>query len=164
MCASLPARVVVQDYIRESDNLVSLHTQIRDCDGILGHMEALLSGFQADLGAISSEIKSLQEQSLSMGVKLKNRKLAEATLARFVEDVVVPPDLIQGIVDAEVTDAYLGYLTTLNRKLHFAATDPTARTAAALKDVEPELERLRVRAVAKARQGRTQAGHRSLSL
>ncbi|GAQ91388.1 vacuolar protein sorting-associated protein [Klebsormidium nitens] len=142
----------IQDYIRESDNLVSLHTQIRDCDGILAHMEALLSGFQADLGAISSEIKSLQEQSLSMGVKLKNRKSAEAKLARFVEDVVVPPDLIQGIVDAEVSDAYLAYLTTLNRKLHFAATDPTARTAAALKDVEPELERLRIRAVAKSRE------------
>lgn len=35
-----------QDYIKESDNLVSLHDQIRDCDMILSQMETLLSGFQ----------------------------------------------------------------------------------------------------------------------
>ena len=35
-----------QDYIKESDNLVSLHDQIRDCDSILSQMETLLSGFQ----------------------------------------------------------------------------------------------------------------------
>lgn len=36
----------MQDYIKESDNLVSLHDQIRDCDSILSQMEMLLSGFQ----------------------------------------------------------------------------------------------------------------------
>ena len=36
----------MQDYIKESDNLVSLHDQIRDCDMILSQMESLLSGFQ----------------------------------------------------------------------------------------------------------------------
>ncbi|KAL0285055.1 UNVERIFIED_CONTAM: Vacuolar protein sorting-associated protein 52 A [Sesamum calycinum] len=35
------------DYIKESDNLVSLHDQIHDCDTILAQMEKLLSGFQA---------------------------------------------------------------------------------------------------------------------
>lgn len=35
-----------QDYIKESDNLVSLHDQIHDCDSILSQMETLLSGFQ----------------------------------------------------------------------------------------------------------------------
>lgn len=37
---------ITQDYIKESDNLVSLHDQIRDCDIILSQMESLLSGFQ----------------------------------------------------------------------------------------------------------------------
>jgi len=35
-----------QDYIKESDKLVSLHDQIRDCNCILSQMETLLSGFQ----------------------------------------------------------------------------------------------------------------------
>ena len=42
----VPSIVVMQDYIKESDNLVSLHDQIRDCDSILSQMETLLSGFQ----------------------------------------------------------------------------------------------------------------------
>lgn len=37
----------LQDYIKESDNLVSLRDQIRDCDSILTQMETLLSGFEA---------------------------------------------------------------------------------------------------------------------
>lgn len=30
---------------------------------------------QADLGAVSAEIKDLQERSMGMGVRLKNRKV-----------------------------------------------------------------------------------------
>jgi len=47
----------IQDYVAESDNLVALQEQIRGCDGILGKMESLLGGFQADLGKISSEAR-----------------------------------------------------------------------------------------------------------
>ena len=41
----------------------------------VNRMESMLSGFQADLGNISEEIKYLQEQSSSMSVKLRNRKV-----------------------------------------------------------------------------------------
>jgi hypothetical protein len=116
--------------VAESDNLVALQEQIRGCDGILGKMESLLGGFQSDLGKISSEvrraralpgntatdgktgahcvacavaqIKSLQEQSFTMSIKLRNRKAAEAQLGQFVEDISLPPKLISAIVDGEV--------------------------------------------------------------
>ncbi|KAK9135721.1 hypothetical protein Syun_015051 [Stephania yunnanensis] len=74
----------IQDYIKESDNLVSLHDQIRDCDNILSQMETLLCGFQAEIGSISSEIKSLQEKSMDMGLKLKNRKTIPTEFARDI--------------------------------------------------------------------------------
>lgn len=38
--------LTLQVYIKESDNLVLLHDQIRDCDNILSQMETLLGGFQ----------------------------------------------------------------------------------------------------------------------
>ena len=38
-------------------------------------MEEMLNGFQSDLSSISTEIQSLQEQSISMNVKLKNRQV-----------------------------------------------------------------------------------------
>jgi hypothetical protein len=36
-------------------------------------MENLLSGFQGDLGKLSSEIQSIQDQSFDMSIRLKNR-------------------------------------------------------------------------------------------
>lgn len=35
-----------QDYMAESDNLLSLHSQIKECDVVLTHMEQMLGGFQ----------------------------------------------------------------------------------------------------------------------
>jgi hypothetical protein len=49
-----------------------------------------------------TQIKSLQEQSFTMSIKLRNRKSAEAQLGQFVEDISLPPKLISAIVDGEV--------------------------------------------------------------
>lgn len=139
----------IQDYIKESDNLVLLHDQIRDCDNILSQMETLLGGFQAEIGSISSEIKSLQEKSMDMGLKLKNRKVAELKLTKFVEDIIVPPRMVDIIVDGEVNDEYLRTLETLSKKLKFVEADSLVKTSKALNDIQPELERLRQKAVSK---------------
>eukprot|EP01018_Ginkgo_biloba_P025458 Gb_30516 [translate_table: standard] len=139
----------IQDYINESDNLVSLHAQIRECDSILSEMESLLGGFQVEIGSISSEIKTLQEKSMGMGLKLKNRRVTELKLARFIEDIVVSPKMVDTIVDGEVNEEYVRTLQMLSKKLKFVEVDSMAKTSAALKDVEPELERLRQKAVSK---------------
>lgn len=139
----------IQDYIKESDNLVSLHDQIRDCDIILSQMENLLGGFQDEIGSISSDIKILQEKSMDMGMKLKNRKVAESKLAKFVEDIIVPPRMIDIIIDGEVNDEYMRTLEILSKKLKFVEVDSLVKTSNALKDVQPELERLRQKAVSK---------------
>ncbi|KAE9452330.1 hypothetical protein C3L33_15767, partial [Rhododendron williamsianum] len=193
------------DYINESDNLVSLHDQIRDCDNILSQMETLLGGFQAFVrvgfatsrcllwvpsllrteveqavgfvfwwlrlcgldgfaggGGLAglvgglevvvdadSDIKVLQEKSMDMGLKLKNRKVAESRLAKFVEDIIVPPRMIDIIVDGEVNDEFMRTLEIMSKKLKFVEVDPMVKTSVALKDVLPELERLRQKAVSK---------------
>ncbi|KAK1407641.1 hypothetical protein QVD17_39262 [Tagetes erecta] len=139
----------IQEYITESDNLVSLHDQIRDCDIILSQMETLLGGFQVEIGSISSDIKILQEKSLDMGLKLKNRKVAESKLAKFVEEIIVPPRMIDIIVDGEVNDEYLRTLGILSKKLKFVEVDSMVKTSNALKDVQPELEKLRQKAISK---------------
>ncbi|KAJ0025444.1 hypothetical protein Pint_07080 [Pistacia integerrima] len=100
----------IQDYIKESDNLVSLHDQIHDGDAILSQMETLLSGFQvnvslsflvvlSEIGSINSDIKILQEKSMDMGLKV-----AESKLAKFVEDSIIPPRMVDIIVEGEVME------------------------------------------------------------
>lgn len=140
-------RESIQDYIHESDNLASLHSQIQSCDAVLEHMESLLGGFQSNLGTISDEIKQLQEESYSMNISLNNRKAVEEKLGSFVDSIVLPPRLITGICEGEVNEAYLLYLTELNKKMTFVS----GNKARACQDVEPELERLRIRATGKIR-------------
>ncbi|XP_075517252.1 vacuolar protein sorting-associated protein 52 A-like [Primulina tabacum] len=139
----------IEDYIKESDNLISLHDQINDCDTILSQMEILLSGFQDEIGSISSDIKILQERSMDMGLKLKNRKAAESKLAKFVEDIIVPPRMIDIIVDGEVNEEYMRTLEILSKKLKFVEIDSMVKSSKALSDVQPELEKLRQKAVSK---------------
>eukprot|EP00735_Rhodelphis_limneticus_P006766 TRINITY_DN19201_c0_g1::TRINITY_DN19201_c0_g1_i1::g.2358::m.2358 TRINITY_DN19201_c0_g1::TRINITY_DN19201_c0_g1_i1::g.2358 ORF type:complete len:679 (+),score=218.02,sp/Q94KD3/VP52A_ARATH/39.65/3e-169,Vps52/PF04129.7/3.4e-134,Sec3_C/PF09763.4/2.2e-06,Sec3_C/PF09763.4/0.0073,COG5/PF10392.4/0.0014,COG5/PF10392.4/7e+03,COG5/PF10392.4/15,COG2/PF06148.6/0.0039,COG2/PF06148.6/1.1e+04,COG2/PF06148.6/1.4e+03,Baculo_PEP_C/PF04513.7/4.3,Baculo_PEP_C/PF04513.7/8.2,DUF148/PF02520.12/4.7e+03,DUF148/PF02520.12/ len=120
----------IHDYMRESDNLTALHEDIRSCDDILAKLETMLSGFQESLGNISSEIKYLQEESMSMNMKLKNRRLAEHELSTFTERAVLPEDLLRGIEQHEVSESFLDYLVELNKKIAFTNEKGTRNTAA----------------------------------
>jgi len=140
----------IEDYIKEADSLGGLHTQIRDCDSVLDSMESMLRGFQGDLASISAQIKFLQDESLAMNVKLRNRKSAEGELSSFIQQIVVPPDLISSICEGEVNEAYLEYVIELNKKVAFARKDSTAMTSACA-DIAPELEKLRIKSVHKIR-------------
>ncbi|XP_024313726.1 vacuolar protein sorting-associated protein 52 A isoform X3 [Brachypodium distachyon] len=102
-----------------------------------------------EIGSISSEIKVLQEKSMDMGLKLKNRKAAESKLSKFVEDIIVPPRMIDIIVDGEVNDEYMRTLDILSKKIKFIEADSMVKSSKALKDVQPEVERLRQKAVSK---------------
>ena len=57
-------------------------------------MEEMLNGFQADLSSISSEIKTLQEQSICMNIKLQNRQAVRGELSQFVDEMVVSEAMI----------------------------------------------------------------------
>ncbi|KAK4404689.1 Vacuolar protein sorting-associated protein 52 A [Sesamum angolense] len=105
-----------QDYIKESDNLVSLHDQIHDCDTILAQMEKLLSGFQ-------------QNQ-----------------MAKFVDHHPTKNDRHNS---RWVNEEYMRTLEILSKKLKFVETDTMVKTSKALNDVQPELEKLRQKAVSK---------------
>jgi hypothetical protein len=59
-------------------------------------------GSDTRLLSTPSQIKTLQEQSFTMSLKLRNRKAAESQLGQFIEDMSIAPKLISGIVDAEV--------------------------------------------------------------
>ncbi len=57
-------------------------------------MEEMLIGFQTDLSSISSEIQTLQRQSISMNIKLKNRQAVRGELSQFVDEMVVPEEMV----------------------------------------------------------------------
>lgn len=121
----------------------------------------MLRGFQADLGEISSEIKHLQDDSLFMNVKLKNRRNVEEKLNKFLEKTTVSPHLTQHIMSPHINDGFLESVIVLADRLkyleqQYPATDGSSLTLApsetcAARLLLPELEKLKVKAISKTK-------------
>ncbi|XP_043280864.1 vacuolar protein sorting-associated protein 52 homolog [Venturia canescens] len=141
----------VQDYIKESQNIASLHNQIAACDNILEKMESMLLGFQTDLGSISTEILELQRKSVSMSQQLSNRQMIRGPLSQFIEDMTVSEGLINAIMDVPVTEKeFLTQLQTLNHKIGFVK-EQSFKEAKACLDVKDVIDKLKVKAMSKIR-------------
>ncbi|OWK06910.1 hypothetical protein Celaphus_00018532, partial [Cervus elaphus hippelaphus] len=124
----------IRDYIQESENIASLHNQITACDAVLERMEQMLGAFQSDLSSISSEIRTLQEQSGAMNIRLRNRQAVRGKLGELVDGLVAP-----------VTEPrFLEQLQELDAKAA-AVREQEARGTAACADVRGVLDRLRVK-------------------
>jgi hypothetical protein len=80
----------------------------------------MLATFQDNLGGISSEIRSLQEQSLSLSVQVANRKALDRKLAAFLSKVSVPEALITRVVEGAIDEAWMRELDALAEKLAYA--------------------------------------------
>ncbi|XP_031158104.1 vacuolar protein sorting-associated protein 52 homolog isoform X2 [Sander lucioperca] len=142
----------IKDYIKESQNIALLHNQITACDSILERMEGMLSGFQSDLSSISSEIQTLQQQSVSMNVRLKNRQAVRSHLSQLVDELVVPGVMISTILDSPVTEQeFLEQLHELNNKINFAK-ELSFRETLACSDIQDIVDRLKLKAVSKIRE------------
>ncbi|KAJ8328797.1 Vacuolar protein sorting-associated protein 52 [Batrachochytrium dendrobatidis] len=140
----------VLDYIRQVHSLIDLHGQIKECDLLLGNMETLLRGNQMHLGQINDEISVMQEQSRSMTIRLRNRVSTQSSLFEMLEGTVVSPDLIKKICEGEVNEFFLQHLIDLDKKMTYVKSRQEKKIRS-FKDVAPELERLRQRAVEKIR-------------
>lgn len=141
----------IQDYIKESQNIASLHNQIVSCDNILERVEDMLLGFQKDLGSISSEILTLQKKSITMTQQLSNRQAVRGQLSQFIDDMAVSDTLINGILDCSVTEKeFLTQLQILNYKINFVK-EQCFNEAASCFDVKDILEKLKIKAMSKIR-------------
>ncbi|KAJ3609052.1 hypothetical protein NHX12_023579 [Muraenolepis orangiensis] len=142
----------IKDYIKESQNIALLHNQITACDSILERMEGMLSGFQSDLSSISSEIQTLQQQSVSMNVRLKNRQAVRSHLSQLVDELVVPSNMISTVLDSPVTEqVFVEQLHELNNKINFAK-ELSFRDTLACTDIQDIVDQLRTKAVSKIRE------------
>jgi len=145
-------RLSIQDYIKESQSISSLHKQIKNCDGILATMENMLSSFQTDLQSISSEIQTLQEQSMTMNVKLKNRQAIRGELSQFIDEMYVTKGMIVAICDLPVSEQeFIENLHELSHKIK-VFKEQSYKGATACNDVKDTLDKLKTNAVAKLRE------------
>uniref|UniRef100_A0A3Q3NFJ9 Vacuolar protein sorting-associated protein 52 homolog n=1 Tax=Mastacembelus armatus TaxID=205130 RepID=A0A3Q3NFJ9_9TELE len=144
----------IKDYIKESQNIALLHNQITAV--VLSPLNNRLSGTKliccSDLSSISSEIQTLQQQSVSMNVRLKNRQAVRSHLSQLVDELVVPGAMISTILDSPVTEQeFLEQLHELNNKINFAK-ELSFRETLACSDIQDIVDRLKLKAVSKIRE------------
>ncbi|XXQ30056.1 Vacuolar protein sorting-associated protein [Plasmodiophora brassicae] len=145
----------IQQFIQNSDCVADLFFEIQTCDAILGSMETMLKGFQESLGGISADIKTLQTKSLSMNVKLKNRREAEKKLSQYIQAVVVSPTLVKAIVEGPIDERYVNHLVQLNAKIEYVRNPPPkmqGTAAQSLAATSQQIETLRKQAISRVRQ------------
>ncbi|CAJ1448888.1 unnamed protein product, partial [Effrenium voratum] len=138
----------VDDYVASFDFFQDLHQEIQATDSVLEKMERMLGTFQSDLSGISEEIRMLQGSSLQMNLKLQNRRALQSLMSDYVSSVVVSPQLVRQICEEEINEAYLGYLSELNKKLDHVKQQEMQRLPSCAQSA-PELEKLRTKAVAR---------------
>ncbi|CAO1351774.1 unnamed protein product [Diamesa hyperborea] len=141
----------IEDYIKESQNIASLHNQIGACDNVLERMEDMLTNFQDVLNNISSEITILQKKSVSMSIQLSNRNSIRTQLYQFIDDMAVPREMIKCIMESQVTDKdFLTHLNELNHKLSLVK-ELNFKESKSAEDVKDVLEKLKIKAMFKLR-------------
>lgn len=139
----------IRDYYKEAHNIVHLHNQIRKCDTTLEVIESMLDGFQKNLCSISSEIQLLQQQSVNMNVKLKNRQAVRSELSQFIDEMVIPEAMINTIMEGQLTErSFIEYLHELNHKITFLYEKPPHEIKC-FNEVHDIIYKLKVKAISK---------------
>ena len=109
-------RECINHYRESEGDLVKLKQELEECDSILGHFQELLLGFQADLSGLSGDIRHLQDQSRTLGVKLRNRKHAELGIRQYLQRSLLEPSLADTICRASVDANFVEAVLQMERK------------------------------------------------
>lgn len=137
---------------KEKDRFEDLHKSILACDEVLKSVETYLTNFQADLGAVSAEIESLQNRSVALNTKLENRKVVEKILGPGVEDISISPAVVRKIAEGPVDEGFVRALAEIEKRSKtINAKAKENSELKSIKDVKPLLDDLTNRAVERIR-------------
>ncbi|KAI1962878.1 Vacuolar protein sorting-associated protein 52 [Ophidiomyces ophidiicola] len=137
-------------YEKEKQRFQELHGSIAGCDDVLKSVEAYLLKFQAELGAVSAEIETLQSRSSHLGSQLENRKNVEQLLGPAVEGITISPRTVRIISDGPINSDWIQALNEL--ECHSASVEAdSVKNVKAVEDVKPLLLDLKNKAVERIR-------------
>mmetsp|Transcript_27317 Transcript_27317/g.41118 ORF Transcript_27317/g.41118 Transcript_27317/m.41118 type:complete len:817 (+) Transcript_27317:132-2582(+) len=109
----------IEIYKQNSNTIASLREDMTECDTILASLQEMLLGFQADLGGLSGDIRSLQQESQTLGIQLTNRREAEMNLRQYLSRIIVPPSLADVICRGPVDSVFLKGVQELETKYQY---------------------------------------------
>lgn len=149
----------IEIYKQNSSTIEELREDMTECDTILASLQEMLLGFQADLGGLSGEIRSLQQESQSLGIQLTNRRKAEMNLRHYLSKIIVPPSLADVICKRQVDSIFLRSVQELESKYQYLNSyNPTSdddlddpSTTPSGGEMKEHVTKLRYRAIMRSR-------------
>ena len=142
---------LIESFLGNSDALLSLYQETKDCETILNSMESTLGEFADSLRGVSDEIRTLQHKSEELSDQLKSRSETQEQLIGYIDSVVVSPDLVGIICEHEDcgSDKFLSAIEQLGSKLRSHAL--LDQDLPAVSDSGPELQKLKTKAIFRIR-------------
>jgi hypothetical protein len=110
-------REAAYDYVKVSEELETLGSELIVADGVMEELEKVLYNFKDHLEEIKSEMTSLQDKSNKINTSLSNKKKIQTMLSSFIESAVLEKELIEAICTADINEQYVGYIQQLIKKL-----------------------------------------------
>ncbi|KAI1001459.1 hypothetical protein K3495_g6738 [Podosphaera aphanis] len=141
-----------EDYKLDKLLLEELHSTIRSCDNVLSSVESNLTSFQNDLAQVSAEIETLQARSITLSIRLENRKATEQSLGPIVEEISISPAIVRKIVDEPIDEEWVKALAEVEkRSKSFDIKAKDRRDIKGIIDLKPLLENLISKALERIR-------------
>lgn len=138
---------VVEHHFKEADHVAALMVDMDKCDGMLEKMQSMLQVFQKNLSQVSAEMRRLQGNCEDLDTKLKNRRLVEKRLRKFIERIIVSPAMKETIENQPVKDPeFAKALSVLNEKISFIRLGNDDGTKSSEDNEEEQSSRSRPRA------------------
>jgi len=138
------------DYLKVENDAIELSKQIDTSNGILDELENILLSFKDHLGNIKNEMTFLQEKSLNMNISLNNRRNLQKSLEKFIDSVLLEPQLIYDICNKNIDEHYVEHIRELNEKLEYIKNNKLEGYST-VKELEPELTKLKNKACQRVR-------------
>lgn len=91
----------VQAFLGHDSSVGKLYTQVQDSRVTLGDVENILVTFLDRIAAVRNEIGNLREQSSRRATMLENSSAVEKIVSEVVTHLVVPPDVVHIVSNAE---------------------------------------------------------------
>ncbi|EFX05919.1 garp complex subunit [Grosmannia clavigera kw1407] len=136
----------------ERTKLEDLHKSIRACDEVLNSVETNLTNFRNDLVLVSADIENLQARSTALNIRLENRKTVEKGLAAAVEDLSVPPALVNRIAEGNIDEQWVQSLKEVDRRAAVLRSgSEQQKQGKAVQDLLPLIDKLILKAIERIR-------------
>ena len=106
------------DYFKVEKETEVLGEAIDESDSILEDLEEMLIEYKINLDEMKCEMHLLQEKTSQMSTSRNNRKNFQQELAKFLDVVMLEPDLITCLSNSPIDETYLRFLGKILIKVY----------------------------------------------